>query len=69
MAEAAESICVVTEEVRVDGSDPDPVAFGVGAQAVPIVDAVPRDVDGDAGTATGEFLDERCVGEPLVSRA
>ena len=65
VAEAAEPVVVVAEQVRVDGADADAEPLGVAAQLGPVVDAVPRHVDRDARADAGQLVDERRVGELL----
>src|SRR5262245_41809602 len=68
-AETAEPVGVVAEQVRVDGTDPKPLVLGRRAQLVPVVDSIPRNVDGDGWTAAGELVHERRVRDSLVDVA
>src|ERR1700745_2749804 len=58
MAEAAESISVVAEEVRVDRTDPHPLLLGETAERPVVVPRVPR-------AAPREPVHERRVGDAL----
>ena len=69
VAEAAEPVVVVAEEVRVDGADPDALRPARAAERRPVVDAVPRDVDRDVGQQPGQPVDERGVVDPLPDGA
>jgi hypothetical protein len=69
VADAAEPIVVVAEEVRVDPTDADALPFGERAQLPVVVDGVPGDVQRDAGAAPGEPVDERGIGDPLADLA
>ena len=66
MAEAAEAVRVVSEQVRVDRADPHALLLGVAPQLAVVVDRVPGDVERDARAAAGQAMDERRVGDPLV---
>src|SRR5580704_5215143 len=61
MADAAQLVVVVLEDVGVDGADPDAVRFGVAGQRLVILDLVPRDVHGHAGRDAGEPVNLRRV--------
>jgi hypothetical protein len=69
VAEAAEPVLVVLEQVRVDGAEADALLLGEAADVGPVVGAVPRDVDRDARTGARQPVDERRVGHLLVHRA
>src|SRR5581483_8314022 len=68
VAQAAEAVLVVAEEIRVDRPDADTLLLGEASQLPVVVDGVPRDVESDTWTASGEAVDERGVGDPLVHR-
>ena len=69
VAQAAEPVDVVLEQVRVDCADTDALALGELPELVPIIHSIPRDVDRDARAGPGESVDERRVGDALVDGA
>ena len=65
MRQAAELVDVVLEGVRVDRAESDPERRGVLAELGEVVDVVPRDVQRDARSETGQGVHLRGVGELL----
>ena len=66
MAQAAEAVLVVAEEIRVDRPDANTLLLSKASQPPVVVDRVPRDVQGDAWTASGQVVHEGGVGDPLL---
>jgi len=66
MADAAQPVIVVLEQVGVHRSDLKPQAGGVLPQAFPIFYFIPRDVDGHRGTHACESMHHRRVRQLLV---
>ena len=52
------AVRVLAEKVPVDGPDSEALPFGVGAQCLPVVDALPGDVDRHARADAGQAVDE-----------
>jgi hypothetical protein len=69
VGQAAELVVVVLEGVGVDGAELDTVLAGEAAQRGVVVDAVPRDVQGDRGSHAGESVHRGGVGDLLLHRA
>ena len=65
VADAAELVLGLLEEVGVDGPDAQSQGLGVAFQFAVVVDPVPRDVDRHRGTHAGELVHLRRVGELL----
>ena len=65
VTDAPEPVRVVAEQVRIDRADPDALLLRVTAERLPVVDAVPRDVQRDGRAAAGEPVHERGVVDPL----
>ena len=61
VADAAEAVLVLAEEVRVDRSDADPLILRVRLQRTPVVHPIPGNVHGDARTGAGQAVDESGV--------
>src|SRR5207244_2994266 len=69
IADAAEPVLVLAEQVRVDRADADPALLCVPPKRAPVVDAIPGDVEGHARTTAGEAVHERRVVDPLPGGA
>ena len=69
VAQAAEPVDVILEEIRVDRTDPYALPRGEAGELRPVVDLVPRNVNGDARAGPGQLMNERGVGNPLIDRA
>ena len=66
VADAAEHVVVVLERVRVDGAQGDPGLRRVSCEVRVVVDAIPRDVQGDGGGDACEPVDLCRVRDLLV---
>src|SRR4029077_19510810 len=69
MTHAPEPVVVLAEEVRVDRADADAALLGVAPQRLPVVDAVPGDVEGDGRAAAREPVHEGRVVDALPHAA
>jgi hypothetical protein len=65
VTEAAEPVGIVSEQIRVDRADANPLLLGVARERRVVVHRVPGDVEGDARAAAGEPVHERRVVDPL----
>ena len=65
VAQAAEAVGVIAEDVRVDRADAQTLLLGEAAKLAPVVDPIPGHMERDRGAAAGEPVDERRVGDPL----
>ena len=66
VAQAAEPIGIVAEQVRIDRADPNPLPLGEGEELAVVVDGVPGNVQGDARAAARQPVDECGIGDALV---
>ena len=69
MGQAAEHVFVVLKQVGIDRANFQPVAGGKLAERIPIVDAVPRNMDRDRRADPGEAVHHPGVGELFLDRA
>ena len=66
IAQASESIVVISEEVGVDGADSDALGLCEPPELAVIGDGVPGDVKSDARAASGQAVHQSRVRDPLV---
>jgi hypothetical protein len=69
VADAAEPVLLLLEEVRVDRAEADPLVGGEAIELVPVVRLIPRDVDGHARTGAGKTVHQSRVRDALVDGA
>jgi hypothetical protein len=66
IAQASESIVVISEEVGVDGADSDALGLCELPELAVIGDGVPGDVKSDARAASSQAVHESRVRDPLL---
>ena len=66
MADAAQSVRLVLEEIGVDGADTDAERLGVGLQFRPVIDRVPGNVKGDRRADAGKAVHHGGIGQLLA---
>ena len=69
VAQAAEAVLVVAEEIRVDRPYANTLLLSEASQLPVVVNGVPGDMERDGRAAAGEPVHERRVGDPLADRA